>query len=73
MTQEGKAESLRMLGEILHRKNEQIRQLREENARLRGELTAAQEEQDRQDAEVFRLLREKPEISSECVHIVFTV
>lgn len=65
--------NLKAIGVILHRKNEEIRRLQEENARLRGQLTDAQRKQNREDEMVFRLIREKPAMSTGCLRVVVKV
>lgn len=59
-----------MLGEILHRKNEQIRQLQEEIDALKGKITAEQAEQDRADQEVIAIVQHRNTVSNECLHVV---
>ena len=73
MSEEGKKESMRMIGQILHRKNELIQQLREENARLRGELSEAQKRQNREDDEVIAIVHRKAEASEGCLHMVIQI
>lgn len=63
-------ENLRVIGGILRRKDEEIRRLQEENAKLRGIRTEAQKQQDREDAEVFRLLHSRPSMSEGCIRVV---
>lgn len=67
---EVQAENLRALGGILRQKNEEILRLREENAELRGQLTEAQKQMDAEDEMVFRLLKEKPELSVGEIHVI---
>lgn len=63
----------RIFGEILKKKNKRIAELEAEIAALRGILTEEQKQQDEEDQEVFRFLREKPRMSEGCLRIVIEV
>lgn len=70
---EVKDKRLNAIGVILHQKNEEIRKLKEENAMLRGQLTEAQKQQNREDDMVFRLVHERPAPSRDCLRMVVRV